>query len=409
MPMHSVAQFYQDCLSVAEQQPPLDMLLADAMGCILAEDVVAPFDHPIVDVAACDGYAVKAHDIAGATAGPVSLPVTAEIASGSTQSLELFPGTAIRIGSGAPLPSDADTVIPLDSTDLGTTTVTINKHVPAGSNVRSKAEDFAAGEPVLRAGTRLGPVQIAALAAVGRARAVVHPNPRVVILSIGDELVEPGVAPHPGTVFDTNGHMLAAAANEVGVETYRVAAVPDDAGRLKNLIEDQLMRADLVITTGGLSFGSGDTVRQVLEELGNVDFERVAIRPGNMLGVGTVGEEFGRAVPVYCLPGDPVAAQVCFEVFVRPALRKMQGWTKLNRAAVRAVVDRSVTSLAGMREFIRVRLTGSPREGYTATVIGEPDALWLSALATSNALAVIPEEVTEVNAGDQVTCLLLEQ
>ncbi|WRS30304.1 gephyrin-like molybdotransferase Glp [Actinomycetaceae bacterium MB13-C1-2] len=407
--MHSVAQFYQDCLSVAQQQPPLDMLLADAMGCILAEDVVAPFNHPIVNVAACDGYAVVASDIASAAASPVSLRVTAEVASGSTQALELTPGTAVRIGSGAPLPSGADVVIPLALADLKETVVVISRPWALGTNVRSKAEDFVAGEPVLRAGTRLGPVQIAALAAVGRARVVVHPNPRVVILSIGDELVEPGVPPHPGTVFDTNGHMLAAAANEVGVETYRVAAVPDDAQRLKNLIEDQLMRADLIITTGGLSFGSGDTVRQVLEELGDVAFERVAIRPGNMLGVGTVGEEFGRAVPVYCLPGDPVAAQVCFEVFVRPALRKMQGWTKLNRAAVRGVVDRSFASPAGIREFIRVRLTGSPREGYTATVVGEPEALWLSALATSNALAVIPEEVEEVSAGDQVTCLLLEQ
>lgn len=395
---------------MAEQQPPLDMLLADAMGCILAEDVVAPFNHPIVDVAACDGYAVAATDIAQASvARPVSLTVTAEISSGSAQPVELVSGASIRIGSGAPLPDGADTVIPLGLADASTNSVTIDGVAPRGANVRSKAEDFVAGEPVLRAGTRLGPVQIAALAAVGRARVVVHPNPRVIVLSIGDELVEPGVAPHPGTVFDTNGHMLAAAANEVGVETFRVAAVPDDALRLKNLIEDQLMRADLIVTTGGLSVGSGDTVRRVLEELGDVSFDSVAISPGNMLGVGTVGEEYGRAVPVYCLPGDPVAAQVCFEVFVRPALRKMQGWTKLNRAAVRAVVDRGWTSPTGVREFIRVRLTGSPREGYTATVVGEPDALWLSALATSNALAVIPEQTREVSAGDQVTCLLLEQ
>lgn len=408
--MHSVAQFYQDCLSVASQQPPLDLLLSDAMGCVLAEDVIAPFDHPFVDVAACDGYAVASSDVAAATdQSAVVLSVIADVRPGTFEREALVESTAARIASGAPLPIGADAVIPQEAISADAQTITVRASAPLGQNVRHRAEDLGANTVVLRSGTRLGSAQIAALAAVGRARVVVHPKPRVIVISVGDELVDPGIGARPGAVFDANGHALAAAAAEAGVESYRVAAVPDDAGRLRDVIEDQLMRADLIITTGGLSSGSADTVRQVLGELGQVKFDEVAAWPGYQLGVGVIEQEEGRDVPVYCLPGDPVSAQVCFEVYVRPALRKMQGWTKLNRAAVRAAVDRGWHSPQGYREFVRVRLTGSPVDGYTAAVMGEPNKLWLSALASSNALAVIPEDVVTVRAGDQLTCLLLEQ
>lgn len=408
--MRSVAQFYQDCLAVANQQPPLDLLLADAMGCILAEDVTAPFDHPNTNVAACDGYAVFSEDLTNASqATPVNLMVVAEINAGRSVPDPLLRGAAARIASGAPLPTGADSVVSLESTNLGTADVVVRSRTEPGQNVRQWAEDLRAGAVILGRGTRLGPPQLAALASVGRARVLVHPRPRVVILSIGDELVEPGTNALAGTVFDANGHALAAAVREAGVEAFRVPAVPDDHARLRDVIEDQLMRADLIVTTGGLSYGSGDTVREVLGGLGDVRFDRVAARPGHMLGVGTVGQERGHTAPVICLPGDPVAAQVCFEIYVRPALRKMQGWSKVNRAAVKAQVDRGWTSPLGTREFVRVRLVGSPREGYRASVAGEPDRLWISALAESNALAVIPEELVEVGPGQQVTCLLLEQ
>lgn len=412
--MRSVAQFYKDCLSVASQQPPLDLLLGDALGCVLAEDVVAPFAHPLTNVSACDGYAVVALDTTQATGAqvggsPVTLMVTGEIEAGSADTGALVPGTAIRVASGVPLPIGADAVVPLESTDLGSASVQILEPVLPGYNVRVQGEDFEPGSIIITAGTRLLPTHVAALAAVGRDRVVVHPKPRAVIISVGDELVNPGQSAVLGTVFDANGHALSAAVKEVGVDAFRVDPVPDDRAHLREVIKDQLMRADLIVTTGGLSYGSADTVRDVFSSLGDVRFDRVAAWPGHMLGVGTVETEDGRSVAVYCLPGDPVAAQVAFEVYVRPSIRKMEGRKNVNRAAVKAAIDKGWQSPLGYREFVGVRLRGSPKSGYTAQVVGQPGHLWLSALAASNALAIVPEDTVSLEPGDELTCLLLEQ
>lgn len=409
--MRTVADFYQDCLAAVDQQAPLDVLLADAVGCTLAEDVQAPFDLPVTDVAGCDGYAVRMDDfeVAASTAteagpGPVTLMVTNEVKAGDVEPTVLIERAAARIASGAPLPQGADAVVPLDVTDHGVAEVQVKTPPRKGDNIRFRGEDVKAGQVVLRPGTRLGSRQIALLAGVGRSRVVVHPRPRVVILSIGDELIEPGAKARPGTVFDANGHALSAGVADAGAETYRVAAVPDERNKLANTIEDQLVRADLILTTGGISYGSGDTVREVLGGLGTIRFDNVAAWPGRIMGIGTVGDK----IPIFCLPGDPVAAQVCFEVYVRPALRKMQGWSSLNRPTIQARVDKAWESPRGRREFVRVRLTGEPRSGYRAAVMGESDSLWLSALAESNALAVVPENVTSVQVGDALTCMVLD-
>ncbi|QPK81011.1 molybdopterin molybdotransferase MoeA [Schaalia sp. ZJ405] len=409
--MRSVADFYQDCIAAVGQQPPLEVQLADAVSCVLAEDVQAPFDLPVADLAALDGYAVRSQDLAGARPdAPVSLSVTEEIRAGDVNPAALIAGTAIRIASGAPVPTGADAVVALDFTDHGISTVAVRTQPAVGENIRRKAEDVAEGHIVLRKGTRVGARQVALLAGVGRSHVLVHPRPRVVILSIGDEVVEPGRPARPGTVFDANGHALSTAIADAGAQTFRVAAVPDERNRLRETIEDQLVRADLILTTGGISYGSGDTVREVLGALGTVRFDNVAAWPGHILGVGYVGgdREGEEGTPIFCLPGDPVSAQVCFEVFVRPALRHMQGWTVLNRPSVRAAVDRSWYSPRGRREFVRVRLVGDPKVGYQARVMGAPASLLLSALADSNALAVVPEETTNVRAGDLLQCLVLD-
>ncbi len=407
--MRTVAQFYQDGLRGADLQPPLDLLLADASGCILAQDVTAPFDHPPTLIAGTDGYAAFASDLVGARKDrPRTLPVVAEVESAQITPGALVEGTTARIASGAPLPPGADTVVPLALTDLGVAEVNIFEVVQAGQNLRHQGEDITQGQVLLAAGTRLGPAQIAALAAVGKARVVVHPRPRVVVLSIGDELVEPGTAGQTQAVFDVNGPALASAAGEAGAETYRTQAIPDDRSRLRRTIEDQMMRADLIVTTGGLSFGAGNTVREVLGGLGSVRFEEVAAVPGHILGVGSVGDEDDRQVPIVCLPGNPVAALVSFEVYVRPILRKMMGWKKLNRPAVRARVSKGWGSPAGKRQFVPVRLTGTPTDGYQAEVLGRPDKLLLSALAASNAIAVVPEDTTRVTTGETLTCMLLD-
>ena len=409
--MRSVAEFYQDCLSAVAQQPPLDVQLADAVSCVLAEDVEAPFDLPVADLAARDGYAVRSEDLAGARPdNELSLRVTEEIRAGDVNPAALVPGTAIRIASGAPMPAGADSVIALEFTDHGMAQVNVRTQPAVGENIRRKAEDVEEGEIVLRKGTRVGARQVALLAGVGRSRVYVHPRPRVVILSIGDEIVEPGEKARPGTVFDANGHALSTAIADAGAQTFRVAAVPDERHVLSETIEDQLVRADLILTSGGISHGSGDTVREVLSTLGTVRFDNIAAWPGHILGVGTVGgDDNGEGgTPIFCLPGDPVSAQVCFEVFVRPALRHMQGWTQLTRPSVKAAVDRSWYSPRGRREFVRVRLVGDPKTGYQAKVMGAPASLLLSALAESNALAIVPESTTNVHTGDMLQCLVLE-
>lgn len=409
--MRSVADIYQDCLSNADQQAPLDLLLLDAVGCVLAKDVVAVLDYPATNVASTDGYAVRADDVGLATAlTHVDLPVTGEVQAGQAHPGGLAPSSAVRIASGAPLPVGANAVVSLDSTDQGEARVSIRTGVNVGDNIRFQGEDIKRGDVIVPKRTRLGPPQIGAIAAAGHARVLVHPRPRVVILSVGDELVEPGSTPREGSVVDINGQALVASASEVGAETFHAVAVGDDRAALRRMIDDQLMRADLIVTTGGLSHGSGNTVRETLGSHGTVRFDSVGAQPGAMLGVGTVsvdGDE-SSATPIFCLPGDPVAAQVCFEVYVRPALRKMQGWKTLNRPSVKARCTSALQSQSGVREFVRVRIQGSPSSGYEAHPVGDPKALWISALASSNALAVIPEETTEVPTGTLLACMLLD-
>ncbi|MDT3767992.1 molybdopterin molybdotransferase MoeA [Gleimia hominis] len=403
--MRTVAGFYRDCQEAVGPQPPLEVLLADAIGCVLAEDVQAPFDLPVADLAGCDGYAVRTGDLEGASAdNPIELNVTAELHAGDVDPMATIKNGAVRIASGAPIPTGANAVVALEHTDLGEAKVQVTREVVEAENIRPRAQDVRAGDVVIKRGTRVSSRQIALIAGVGRNRVLVHPRPRVVIISIGDEIVEPGQPARPGSVFDANGHALATAVADAGAQTFRVAAVPDERATLRQTIEDQLVRADLIVTTGGISYGSGDTVREVLGLLGTVRFDSVAAWPGHVLGVGKVGD----GTPIFCLPGDPVSAQVGFEVYVRPAVRAMQGWSQLNRPTVHARVDSGWYSPKGRREFVRVRLSGEPRGGYRATVQGTPTALLLSALANSNALAVVPEDVTDVQPGDTLACMILD-
>ncbi|MBV7362852.1 molybdopterin molybdotransferase MoeA [Actinomycetaceae bacterium TAE3-ERU4] len=403
--MKSVAKHAKDCVSAVGLLPELEVSLVEAVGCILAEDVCAPFDLPVTDSAACDGYALRSADVREAHPdSPVELAVVEEINAGDINPLSLLPGHAAKISSGAPLPQGADAVLALQYTDSGRARVKVRSAPRAGENIRRTAEDVAAGTPLVRKGTRLSSRQIALLAGAGRARVSVHPRPRVVMISIGDELVEPGDNPHPGQVFDVNGHALATAAADLGTDVFRVSAVSDQRGALRSMIEDQLVRADLIVTTGGLSGSEADTVREVLAPLGEVEFDQVAMWPGRVHGVGHVG----KGIPIFCLPGDPVAAQVSFAVFVHPAIRAMAGWADKFRPTLRAKVDRGWYSPRGRREFVRVKLEGDPRQGYTAVVQGGPHQLLLSALGKSNALAVVPETVTNVNAGDELVCILLD-
>ncbi|WP_199422981.1 molybdopterin molybdotransferase MoeA [Actinotalea solisilvae] len=447
--MRSVSEHLAAVLDAARPVVPLDVVLADADGCILAEDVTAPADVPARAVAARDGYAVRAADV-GARGGPapvpdVTLPVVDDAPVTAPVALRLVPGATVLVAAGGPLPQGADAVVPLARTDRGRARVVVRGGADPGENVRRVGHDAAAGSVVLREGTRLGARHLSLAAAVGRGRVRVHPAPRVVVVTVGDELVEPGRLARPGTVHDADAHALAAAVREAGATAVRVGPVGDDRNALREVLADQLVRADLLLLTGGLSDGPWDTVTDVLAPLGTVRFDQVAMTPGRRQGFGTVlpsdeealwpasgggtstlregsdggdgGDGRGDAgagggrdagVPVFALPGHPVEALVSFEVFVRPALRAMAGQPELFRPSVRAAAARSWASPRGLRQFVPATVTGSPTEGYVVAPVGDPAAPALTDLATANALAVVGEDTTVVRAGDTLACLVLE-
>jgi molybdopterin molybdotransferase len=402
-----VADHLSDILSVVRPLSPLDVQLLDAHGCVLAEDVVAPWPLPQFDNSAMDGYAVRAEDLRDASDDtPVELPVVVDIAAGETQLNAIGPGLAARIMTGAPMPAGADAVVPVEQTDGGTVRVRVSLAPASGRHLRRIGEDVEAGDTVLTAGTFLGAAQIGLLAAVGKERVRVRPRPRVVVISTGRELVEPGLPLELGQITDSNSFLLTTAAREAGAVAFRVPPVPDDEGALLGRIEDQLVRADVVVTSGGVSAGAYDVVKQVLSELGTVTFEKVAMQPGMPQGFGTVGEE---ATPIFTLPGNPVSAFVSFEVFVRPAIRKMLGVSRLHRPSVKAVLQSTLRSPEGKRQFARARWSSAPDGSYLVTPLAGQASHMLADLANANALIVVPEQMTEVEAGQVVDTVLLER
>jgi molybdopterin molybdotransferase len=402
----TVAEHLASVLSVVAPLAPLQLNLLDAHGCVLTEDVRAPLPLPGFDNSSMDGYAVHAADVAAATADcPVVLPVTGDVAAGPASPLRVAAGSCVRIMTGAMMPAGADAVVPVEWTDGGVASVTVRRAPDVGAFVRRTGGDVAAGELVLAAGTHLGAAQIGLAAAVGRSRLVVRPRPRVVVVSTGSELVEPGERLGPGQVVDANSPALTAAAVEAGAIAYRVGIVPDDPRALADTLEDQLVRADLLLTSGGVSVGAYDVVKEVLGRLGTVAFDRVAMQPGMPQAFGTIGPD---ATPVFGLPGNPVSALVSFEAFVRPALRTMLGATPVERPRVHARTTAALTSPPGKRSFLRVALQA--RKGvYAVTPVSGSGSHLLAGMARANALAVVPEDVEHVPEGGEVEVLVLER
>jgi molybdopterin molybdotransferase len=383
---------------------PIEEPLLDAQGLLLAENVTTTAALPAFDNSAMDGYAVRAVDTRRASAEePTVLPVVGDVVAGVRTRSGMGPGLAMRIMTGAPMPSGADAVIPLEDTDRGLAKVAIRRPVRTGECVRRAGEDLPANASALNAGSALGPQQIALLAAIGRDRVVVRPRPRVSVISTGSELVEVGQSLGFGTVYDSNSYLVAAAARDVGAEAYRVGIVPDDHARLLDVLESQLLRADLLVTTGGVSMGAFDIVKQALSELGTVTFTRVAMQPGMPQGFGHLGD----GVPIFCLPGNPVSALVSFEVFVRPAIRKLLGKRNLHRPTVQATVLENVDSPQGKRQYRRGVLHREANGGYSVSLIGGAGSHLIAAMASANCLVVLHEDVTEVRAGSSVPVLPL--
>ena len=383
---------------------PIELTLLDAQGLLLAESVSTNIPLPGFDNSAMDGYAVRSIDTKLATADePVVLPVVGDVAAGAKSMSGMGPGLAMRIMTGAPVPTGADAVIPLEDTDRGVARVAIRRPARNGECIRHAGEDLQVGQPAVGAGAALGPQQIALLAAIGRDRILVRPRPRVLVFSTGSELVEVGHQPGFGEVADANSYLITAAARDAGAEAFRYGIVSDDHSALLDALESQLLRADLIITTGGVSMGAFDVVKQALSELGTVDFVRVAMQPGKPQGFGHLGNR----VPVVCLPGNPVSALVSFEIFVRPAIRKLLGKRNLQRATVQAAALERIESPAGVRQFRRGVLHREATGGYSVSLVGGPGSHLIASMASANCLVQIDEEVTEVVAGARVTVLPL--
>jgi molybdopterin molybdotransferase len=404
--MRSVDEHLTAVLDLVRPLPPFEQPAADVLDLVLCEDVTSLVDLPGFDNSAMDGYAVRAADLAEASPEhQVTLPVTGEIAAGQPATIALAPDTAVRIMTGAPIPHGADAVVPVEWTDGGVAQVAVAQRPEVGNSIRRAGEDLHTGDEVLSAGTRLGPRQVGLLAAIGRSRVLVRPQPRVVVISSGDELVEPGNPLDEGHIYDSNSYMLAAAVRRVGAIAYRVGSVSDDAKTVSDTLQDQLVRADIVITSGGVSKGAYDTVKEVLSKLGTVDFTEVAMQPGKPQGLGVIGED---RTPIFTLPGNPVSAYVSFEVFVRPALRKMMGREPYSRTPVQATVAEAFTSAPGKRQFAR-GYAEPTTGGWQVRVVGGHGSHLLAGLAQSNALVVIPEDVTAMQQGEHAEVWLLDE
>jgi molybdopterin molybdotransferase len=403
--LRPVAEHLAKVLDTIGSIDPIQLTLLDAQGLLLAEQIISDRPLPGFDNAAMDGYAVRAVDVRQATDDkPIVLPVVGDVVAGARSVSGMGPGLCMRIMTGAPIPPGADAVIGLEDTDRGVARVAIRRSVRTGESVRRAGEDLAAGAVALGPGAALGPQQIGLLAATGHDRVLVRPRPRVVVISTGSELVDLNRIPGFGEVPDVNSYMLASAARDAGADAYRVGIIPDDHARLLDVLDSQLLRADVIITTGGVSMGAYDVVKEALSQLGTVDFARVAIQPGMSQGFGYLGRDH---TPIFCLPGNPVSSLVSFEVFVRPAIRKLLGKRNVQRQTLQAIALERMESPTGLRQYRRGLLHREPDGRYSVSLMGGQASHLIASMAASNCLVIIEEDVTEVVPGSRVTVLPL--
>jgi molybdopterin molybdotransferase len=406
----TVEEHLSRCLAAVGPLPVVDLPLLDALGHVLAGDATSAVELPGFDNSSMDGFALRAADVAGAGAdAPTRLAVSGEVAAGGGRPERLAPGTAVRIMTGAPLPDGADSVVPVEWTggwtdgDAAAGVVAVRQAPDAGAFVRRAGEDVSPGEVVVAAGTVLTARHLSLLAATGHAALAVHRAPRVAVLSSGSELVPPGRPLGFGQVHDSNGYGLAAAATALGAQARYLGIVPDDAAAVRAALAEAAAGGDLLLTSGGVSAGVYDVVKEALTELGGVRFDRVAMQPGMPQGFGTID-----GTPVLTLPGNPVSSMVSFEVFVRPVLRALAGVpVPAQRREVIATAAVGWSSPAGRRQFVRGVL--SPGEsGPVVAPVGAQGSHLVADLAAATCLAVVPEDVTRVSPGDVLRCLPLE-
>ena len=402
----TVEQHLEKILRAIGPLAPYDQPIVESLNLPLATDIVAPHDLPRFDTCITDGYAVRAADIATANPeNPVELQLMGEVTAGGATPFALSPGATMRIAAGAPVPAGADVIVPADLASEGPLRVEFRQSYPSGTFIRNAAEEIKAGEVVLPTGSVIGPREVGLIASLGLARVSARPRPRVVIISTGSELREPGSPLEYDSVYDGNSFMLAAAVRAAGGIAYRVGTVPDNPRDFLAAVHDQLVRADMIITTGGISRGENDVVKKALRAAGGVDFVDVAMQPGSHQGFGFIGEE---GTPIINLPGDPVSAYVSFEVFVLPALRRLMGLVPYRRPMVHAVLAADIASPAGRRQYVRANFEVTHR-GAKVTPIGSTTSYLSGSLAAANALIVVGDDETALNLGDTVRVLVLDR
>lgn len=405
--MRSVAEHLEWILARTKLLPVRELPLAEAHGLTLAEAVTARHDLPLWDSSAMDGYAVRAADVAGAIAErPVPLRVVAEVAAGSSDDPRLQPGEAARIMTGAPVPSDADAVVPVELT-LGDqadspwarTEVRVLRAVPALANVRQRGEDRKIGDPMAENGDELGPLRLSALAAAGIDRVLVRTRPRVAVVVTGSELVPPGQVPRRGEIPESNSLLLVGLLRELGIVPEEVRVSRDTVEGLRRTLAELGERVDVILTTGGIGPGLHDVVRLAVEDEPEIEAVRVAVKPGQPQCAGRLPS----GAWLFALPGNPVSAAVGFELFVRPALLATQGRRSAERLRLPAIAAVGWRGAEGRAQVLPVRLRVTD-----AGLVCEPT---VSARAVSHAVggqgeaegfAWVPEHVGDVGAGDPV-------
>jgi molybdopterin molybdotransferase len=404
--VRSVDEQLERVLGAAVRPAPVRLAITEAYGLRCAEEVVSARPVPGFDMAAIDGYAVRSVDVFGAgEVVPVQLPVVGEIPAGSRHPLRLQPGQAVRVGAGAPLPTLADAVVPVGYTDAGTARVSVTRSVPSAAFVRRLGEDVQPGDLAVRRDAVLGSAQVGLLAAAGRDKVLVHPRPRVSVISVGDELVELSRTPSAGQVTDICSHALTAAAREAGADTSRAGLVRGDARQIASAVQDRLPFSDLLVVCGAVGGRAGAEVQAALDGLGDLDTSRVAMHPGSTQGFGRLGPD---NVPMFLFPSQPATALLLFEVFVRPLLRTIEGRRDVQRRTLSARLTSPVTSVKGRRGYLRGRLLREKTSGdYLVQPLATSGIHLLSALADANCLIVLPEDATEVGLDEPVTVLHL--
>ncbi len=401
-----VADHLAGILAALTPLPSERVGVAGALGRALAADVASRTDLPGFTNSAMDGYAVRAADVAAAGPdSPVRLPVDGDIAAGDTRSRVLVPGRTMRIMTGAPLPEGADAVVPVEESDGGTEAAALRLAPAVGRHVRFRGEDVRSGDIVLRAGTVLSPGHLSLAASANLGELDVVRRPRVAVVSTGDELVAPGSELGHGQIVNSNGIMLAALVAAAGAELATVVHLRDDADEMRAFLLDPPGDPDLVLTSGGVSMGAYDIVKEVLTADGGVRFVKVAMRPGMPQGFGLVGP---RHTPIITLPGNPLSSLVSFHVFVLPALRLLAGADPHAAPRFSAVAGVDWRSVPVKAEFSRVVVEPSQDGGpVRVRPFGGQASHAVGALAEATALAVVPPDVTEVHEGMPLTCIPL--